>query len=62
MVQNIKVFDVILLNTNKKATVLEKFDDKNFLVEVYTDGKFVLKEINFSEIQKVLWHSETSQL
>ena len=61
MVQNIKVFDVILLNTNKKATVLEKLDDKNFLVEVYTDGKFVLKDINFSEIQKVLWHSETSQ-
>ena len=61
MVQNIEVFDVVLLNTNEQATVLENFGDKNFLVEVYTDGKFVLKDINFSEIQKVLWHSETSQ-
>lgn len=62
MVQNIEVFDVVLLNTNEQATVLENFGDKNFLIEVYTDGKFVLKDINFSEIQKVLWHSETSQL
>ena len=46
MVQNIEVFDVVLLNTNEQATVLENFGDKNFLVEVYTDGKFVLKDIN----------------
>ena len=62
MVQNIKVFDVVLLNTNEQATVLEKFDDKNFLVEVYTDGKFVLKNINSFEIQKVLWHLESNSI
>jgi hypothetical protein len=38
MIQNVKVFDVVLLNTNEQATVLEIFSDKNFLVEVYTDG------------------------
>lgn len=62
MIQNVKVFDVVLLNTNEQATVLENFGDKNFLVEVYTDGKFVLKNINSFEIQKVLWYLESNSI
>ena len=62
MIQNIEVFDVVLLNTNEQATVLENFGDKNFLVEVYTNGKFVLKNINSFEIQKVLWHLESNSI
>ena len=62
MIQNVKVFDVVLLNTNEQASVLEIFSDKNFLVEVYTDGKFVLKNINSFEIQKVLWRLESNSI
>ena len=62
MIQNVKVFDVVLLNTNEQATVLEIFSDRNFLVEVYTDGEFVLKNINSFEIQKVLWHLESNSI
>ena len=32
------------------------------IFEVYTDGKFVLKNINSFEIQKVLWHLESNSI
>lgn len=57
---NINVLDVVLLVTNEKATVIEKFNEENFLVEIYKDDKFSLKDIKLEDVKKIIWDSKSA--
>lgn len=54
----INELDIVLLKSNEEATILENFDDKNFLIEIYTDGIFTLRDITIDEIKHIK-HSTT---
>lgn len=56
----INVLDVVLLVTNEKATVIEKFNEENFLVEIYKDDKFSLKDIKLEDVKKIIWDSKSA--
>lgn len=51
----INELDVVLLKSNEEATILEKFDDRNFLIEIYIDGIFSLRDITIDEIKQIIW-------
>lgn len=51
----INKLDVVLLKSNEEATILENFDDKNFLTEIYNDGIFSLRDITIDEIKQIIW-------
>lgn len=51
----INELDVVLLKSNEEATIIEKFDNKSFLIEIYNDGIFSLRNISIDEIKQILW-------
>ena len=51
----INELDVVLLKSSEEATILEKFDDKNFLIEICSDGIFSLRDITIDEIKQIIW-------
>ena len=56
----VNVLDVVLLVTNEKATVIEKFNEENFLVEIYRDNKFSLKDVKLEDVKKIIWNSKSA--
>ena len=56
----VNVLDIVLLKTNEEATVIEKFSEENYLVEIYKDDKFSLKDVRFDDIQKIVWKSKSA--
>lgn len=56
----INELDVVLLKSNEEATILENFDDKNFLVEIYKDDISSLRDITIDEIKQIVWSKSPS--
>ena len=56
----INELDVVLLKSNEKATILENFGDKNFLVEIYKDDISSLRDIAIDEIKQIVWSKSPS--
>ena len=54
----INVLDVVLLNTHEEATVIEKFNEENFLVEICKNDKYVLKDVKLEDIEKIVWDNK----
>jgi hypothetical protein len=54
----INVLDVVLLNTHEEATVIEKFNEENFLVEICKNDKCVLKDVKVEDIEKIVWDNK----
>ena len=54
----INVLDVVLLNTHEEATVIEKFNEENFLVEICKNDKCVLKDVKLEDIEKIVWDNK----
>jgi hypothetical protein len=54
----INVLDVVLLNTHEEATVIEKFNEENFLVEICKNDKCVLKDVKVEHIEKIVWDNK----
>ena len=50
----INELDVVLLKSNEEATIIEKFDNKSFLIEIYNDGIFSLRDISIDEIKQII--------
>ena len=38
-----------------KLVYFEKFDNKSFLIEIYNDGIFSLRNISIDEIKQIIW-------
>ena len=48
----IREYDVFLLKSGEEGTILEIFNQEEFLIELINNEQ---KDINISEIEKVLW-------
>ena len=48
----IKQYDVVLFKTIEEGTILEIFDQENFLVELDNND---LIDVTISDIEKVIW-------
>lgn len=48
----IREYDVVLLKTKQKGTILEIFDQENFLIEMENNDQ---QDINISDIEMVVW-------
>ena len=48
----IREYDVVLLKSGEEGTILEIFNQEEFLIELINNEQ---KDINISEIEKVLW-------
>jgi hypothetical protein len=48
----IREYDVVLLKSGEEGTILEIFNQEDFLIELINNEQ---KDINISEIEKVLW-------
>ena len=57
----INELDVVLLKSNEEATIIEKFDNKSFLIEIYNDGIFSLRNISIDEIKQILWKRQQTK-